>query len=194
MAARTGLSTLILRLRGMADAGTADYTLGAAVYWDDDQCQTVLDNYRMSIHGDRLVPYPEQSAGSAIWLEYHSHFPNWEATTGGTAVFVVRDSVGNIQGTANYSVDYANGVVTFNSDQRGTAYFLTGISYDLNGAASDIWMQKAGQAAKLFAFSAGPHTLSRQQVYEHCIKMSDLFASRALPVLSTILRGDEPRG
>ena len=43
MTARTGMSDIISTVRGMCNAGTADYTAGTAVYWTDDQLQGYLD-------------------------------------------------------------------------------------------------------------------------------------------------------
>ena len=34
--ARSGMSDLIAQVRGYANAGTADFTLGTVVYWSDD--------------------------------------------------------------------------------------------------------------------------------------------------------------
>ena len=49
------MASLITELRGMANAGTADYTLGTATYWDGDQVQRVLDRNRMDVYREQLT-------------------------------------------------------------------------------------------------------------------------------------------
>ena len=49
MSARTGMANLIIRLRGMVQSGTADYTVAGSAYWTDDQLQDGLDKYRRDI-------------------------------------------------------------------------------------------------------------------------------------------------
>ena len=50
---------------------------------------------------------------------------------------LVEDSDGDIIGTANWTADYARGLISFTADQAGTTYFVTGRTYDLNAAAAD---------------------------------------------------------
>jgi hypothetical protein len=174
----------------MVDAGTADYSQGTANFWDDNQLQVVLDRHRMDVYREGLHPIPDQLSGSLSWKEYRSHYVNLEATDGGSAVFIVEDSVGNNQGTANWSVDYRRGIVTFGSDQRGTAYYLTSRSYDLNGAAGEIWRMKAGHASKQYAFSTDGHSFQRNQILDHCMKMASYYESRGKVETVQIFRSD----
>ena len=58
-AARAGMGTLIETLRGMTDAGTADYTIGATTYWSDDAVQMVLDRHMDYIDHVGIVPVPK---------------------------------------------------------------------------------------------------------------------------------------
>lgn len=189
--ARSGLSDLLLQLRGMTDAGTADYTIGTASYWDSDQLQVVLDRNRRDVQRELLTPVQKHVGGGTVqYLEYRSQFGNFEQTTGGTAIFVVETSTGSDASTANYSVDYARGIVTFTSDQAGTSYYLTGRAYDLNGAAADVWRMKAANSAKLFNFSTDNHSLSRAQLMEHCLQMADYYAGQQEAGVVTMYRSD----
>jgi len=192
MTARTGMTSLILQLRGMADAGTGDYTLGTAVYWDDNHVQEVLDRHRGDIWHEDLTPVLQyDAAGATSYHEYHSQFGNFEVTTGGTSIFFLQDSVGTNYGTAAYSVDYSRGIVTFTADNKGTPVYLTGRCYDLRNAAADIWRTKAGQTAKLYNFSTDGHSLSREQYFDHCIRMVEFWESRGGATVTEVLRGDE---
>jgi hypothetical protein len=191
--ARSGLSDLFLQVRAMTDAGTADYTQtgGTAVYWDDNQLQIVLDRHRTDITFEPLQMVPKRVGGGTVqYLEYRSEYANFEQTTGGTAIFIVEDSTGTDSGTANWSADYARGVVTFGSDQAGTAYYLTGRSYDLNAAAADIWRTKAAQASKRFDFSSDNHSVSRSQLMKNALEMASYYEGKASVAVTTLYRSD----
>jgi hypothetical protein len=182
---------MIVTLRGMTDAGTADWTNGTAIYWDDDQMQAVLDRRRMDVYRQPLTAIPDHVGASELsYKTYRTKWGNIEATDGGTAIFVVEDSIGNDQGTALWSADYARGVVTFGADQEGTAYYITGRSFDLNGAAADIWRMKAANAAKLYNFSTDSHSLSRSQIMEHCLKMCSYYENMSPVEVVEVFRSD----
>lgn len=180
MTARTGLNDLILQLRGMVNAGTADYAIGTANYWDGDHLQEVLDRHRQEVYHEQLTLVPKYTAGGSVnYFDYQSSFRNFEQTTGGTAVFVVEDSTGADSGTANWSADYARGLISFTSNQAGTVYYLTGRSYNLNGAAADIWRMKAAAVADQFDFSTDNHSMSRSQRIKNYLNMAAMYEAKA---------------
>lgn len=177
--ARTGMTNLLTELRGLTEAGTADYTVGTATYWADDTLQDILDIHRTDVIREQLQTYPNYvSAGSISYTDYRSTFAYFEATTGGTVIFYVQDAAGSTIGTANYTPDYRRGQLIFGADQGGTAYYLTGRSYDLNAAAADVWRRKAAHyAPSSFDFSTDNHSIKRSQVYDHCLAMATYFES-----------------
>ena len=188
MAARTGMTDIILALRGMVDAGTADYTLGTAVYWDDDQMQIILDRNRMDFYREELVSRIDYvGSGTIEYKEYRSQFQNIES---GTAVFNLELATGVAAGTADYGVNYTDGVVTFDADQGGTAWFLSAKTYKLEAAAADIWRMKAAQSAKLYDVQTDGHRLSRSQIAEHCQKMATYYESFTEVSFADIYRSD----
>lgn len=188
MTARAGLSNLITELRGLTEAGTADYTLGASTYWSDDHMQDILDVYRNDIIFEQLSLHPYQIAGGSLsYTDYRSAYGYFEATTGGTAIFYVQDSTGANVGTANYTPDYRRGVLIFGSNQAGSVYYLTGRSYDLDAAAAEIWRRKtAHYAPTSFDFSTDNHSISRSQVYKHCVEMAALFEGKSASAVETV--------
>jgi hypothetical protein len=193
MSARTGLTDLLLRVRAMCDAGTADYTQtgGTAVYWDDDQLQLVLDRHRQEVTFAPLEAIPQRVGGGTVeYREYRSEYANFEKTTAGTSIFIVEDGLGANASTADYTPDYARGVVTFTNNQDGTAYYVTGRSYDLNAAAADIWRTKAAQAAKRFDFSTDNHSVSRSQLYKHALEMAAYYEGQQSVRVTTLFRSD----
>ena len=187
---RAGMSALIEELRGMTEAGTADYTVGSTVYWSDNSMQDILDNHREDLNFQQLMGNPYQGAGGTLtWLDYRSPVGFFEQTTGGTAIFFLQDSTGATLGTSLYSVDYRRGVVTFNSDMRGTVVYLTGRTYDLNAAAAEMWRKKAAHyAPTTFDFSTDNHSIKRSQVYDHAIDQAKFFQGISRNAISTVER------
>lgn len=148
----------------MSGAATAEYSLGTANYWDDDQIARLLDQNRIDIYQEELGRFPKTLAGGTLsWLEYRSRHGNFEQTSGGTSVFVVETATGTDAGTADWSADYRRGIVTFNADQGGTIYFLTGRAYDLNGAAADLLEAWAAWASTKFDFVEDGQSFKRSQ-------------------------------
>lgn len=49
--------------------------------------------------------------------------------------------------------------------------------YDVRKAAHEIWLQKAAQASQLYATSQSGSKFEHQQVHDHCVKMSEKYAS-----------------
>ncbi len=192
MAARPGMTDLLSTLRGMTDAGTADYTIAGVPYWSDTQLQDVLDKHRYDIRSEVLMPQPSYVPGGVEYYQYNSSFDNFEATTGGTAIFIIKDGVGNVQGTATYTADYVTGRIEFASNTGGVDYYLTGRSYDLNAAASDVWKRKASQVAKAFSFSTDNMRVDKGAMVRSYMDMANAFQSMARPQNYQMLRGDEP--
>jgi hypothetical protein len=178
---RTGMSNLITELRGMTEAGTADYSVTSSTYWSDVHLQDALDDHRKDIIFEPLQMYPVTvSSGSSSYKDYRASMGMFEATTGGTDIFYVQDSSGSVAGSANYTPDYRRGQIQFTNDQRGTVYYLTARSYDLNSAAADVWRKKAAHVAPTsFDFSTDNHSINRSQVYTHCLEMADFFESKS---------------
>lgn len=191
--ARTTLSQLRNILRGLTEAGTAEYTLGTLVFWDDDQLDTVLDRYRTDHVFEDTTPRPTTgSGGVSVYNDYLIDAENIETTDGGTAVFWLQDSTGANVGTALYSIDYLRGQITFAADTGGSTYFWNGRTYDLNAAAADVWRKKAGHYHAAFSFSTDNHKVDRNQIYQHCVEMAETYESFGAQSVVTmqVLRSD----
>lgn len=170
--ARDGMANLILRLRVMVDDVAADI-------FTDDQLQTALDLRKQRVYMEQLQYETTQTAaGVAEYRIYHSQFDNFEE---GGSYFQVYDSTGVQRGTADYSVDYASGLITMNADQHGAALYLTGWSYDLNGAAAGCWGERMALAAAKYDVNLDGHSLSRSQLMAQCKQMADYYAQKAKP-------------
>ena len=157
--ARNTMGTVLADLRNLINdpAGTAQV-------WTDDQLQYHLDRHRLDVYQAPLAPVPTAiGGGSVAYYEYRSAYRDYEATAGGTAVLFIENGVGTNVGTASYSFDTQNGIVTFTADTTGTAYYLTGRSFDLYGAAADVCEAWAQKVALEFDFSTDGQSFSRSQ-------------------------------
>ena len=184
MAARSGMTDIITEIRRLVnDAGSAT--------WTDDQIQTIADMCRLDLISEELTPVPETvSGGSTVYLRYTSEYDHLEQASSGTEVWKIFDSVGDTTGTADYSVDYTNGIVTFNADQEGSARYLRARSYDVYCAAAWLWRERAGMKAENYDFSADGARFNRAQWYQHCMEMADRYAALQRPTVAEIMRTD----
>jgi hypothetical protein len=166
------MANLILRLRrAVDDTGTA--------VWSNDQLEDALDTHKLRVHREQLmVDAVNTGAGTTVYKLYHSAFNDFEE---GTAYFQVEDAGGTQRGTADYTADYVSGIVTMDDDQAGTALYLTGWSYDLNGAAAELWTERAAKVSSYYNVGLDGHQLSRSQWFDHCEKMSEFYARMARP-------------
>lgn len=172
MALRDGMAALLVRTRRMVN--DEDSTV-----WTDQDVQDTLDLHRLRVYREPLEVERTLTGGGAEYRVYHSRHTNYEA---GTAAFRVEDAAGNQRGTADYSADYVNGVVTMAADQQGTQLYLSGWSYDVNAAAADLWEERAGQVASFYDARTGDHQLSRSQWHAHCQERAAHYRQLSRPV------------
>ena len=188
--ARSTMATLISTLRELVNDPA-----GAAQVFADDTLQRHLDAHRWDVYDEALTAIPTPiGGGSVAYYEYRSRHRDFETTQGGTAVFVVRDSVGATRGTATWAeVDYQLGRVTFATDQAGTALYLTGRTFDLYGAAADTLMDWAAKTALQFDFSSDSQSFSRSQKQAQLMQAAERYRRQARPLRVSITRPDVAR-
>ena len=181
MTIRTGMANLIERLRVMTSAGTADFSLAGVTYWDDDQLQDVLDGNATLLENYPLEWLPDTIGGGSI--EWHrakaGNYRDFEETTSGTTQWAIRDATGALQGTANYTPNYINGLIHFATDQGGTIYYLTARSYDLYAAAADVWLKRQAYYADWVHIASDGQEFDWQQAFEHAVTMEQSMRARA---------------
>lgn len=190
MTARNSMADLILTLRGLTSAGSAEYTVNGSAYWTDQQIQDVLDRHVRVVRDEELTGFESQVNGSSVWYDYQSRYRFFETSSGGTARFIVKDVSGSAIGTASYSVDYPRGMVTFSADTGGLSYLLDGYSFDLNAAAADVWQQKAAHYVTAYDIGTDNHNLRRSQIIDNCLKMSKDYSSGAQAFMVSMERSD----
>jgi len=178
MTARTGMVDMIASLRGMTNAGATDYAIGLVDYWSDDQLQTALDAHRMDFYAAPLDYITAMEGGAIVYKTYRSPYRNLE---GGTVNFILADFQGTPAGTADYSADYRNGIISFSADQAGKPWYLTARSYDIYAAAADVWRMKGAHASETsFDFSTDNHSIKGSNVPAQCLKMADYYERQSM--------------
>jgi hypothetical protein len=173
------MASLIDRVRELTAAGTAEYTIGSTAYWSDEQIQTALDRARLDLWDAPLRPAPRQVGGTVVWTDYASGYANLESTLGGTALFEVRDAVGNLVSGTAWSADYARGVVTFAASTGGSAYVLNARAYDVYGAAASVLDGWAAYLARQFDFATDGQSFKVSQQREALATLARQYRSQA---------------
>lgn len=173
---RTTLDYLADEIRSMVMLSETEFTIGTANFWDNDQIQNILEDNRIDILREELQKIPTYIGGGSVqYYEYRSQFQFLEKTSGGSAIFIIEDSVGANVGTASWSADYRRGVITFTSDQGGTAYYLTARRYRIYNVAAEIARRTANYYAKSYDISTDGHRLNRSQLRDHFEDMAKRF-------------------
>jgi hypothetical protein len=177
MTVRSGMTDIISELRILTSAGTADYSIGTTTFWSDQQLQNVLDRHAWKMDAQQMTPSGAYSDGGYAYYDYYIGRGWLEQSTGGTAIFYVMDVDGTQIASADYSVDYNIGQVTFDDDTGGEIRLATCTSYDMNAAASEVWRSKASYYHSAVNFSTDNHNISREQIYKHCMEQALHFES-----------------
>lgn len=183
MATRSGMGQLELQLLSMID------DLDGTVF-PYGRVQEIMDNHRIDFYQQPLVVTPQQvAAGTVAYHVYTCAYGNLEGTASGTAAFRLYDSHGSVI-TSGYTADMQRGVFTFTADQAGSARYVDGRSYDLNGAAADCWRERAAKQSGGYDFRVEGRQYNRSQWFAHCQQMARMYANRARPSTAVIERGD----
>lgn len=191
MTVRPGMYNLITRLRGMTNAGTADWELGTEVYWSDQHLQDVLDHYVTALNRTPLDYELEYTNGTATYFDYYAPIGNFEEAASGSAYWRIENGAGIAIDSDGYAVDYATGAIRFLTDQRGTAYYLRARSYNLNKAAAEVWHRKAAFYAEKITVTTDNHKLMREQLIANALKMAAEYDAKAGTIQSLkVVRSD----
>lgn len=176
---RAGMQNLINRVRALTGAGQSEYTVGDLTYWTDEHLQGILDSNARFVIESPLAWQRQQVGGTAYYFAAGLAYRDLEEAASGTARWAVRDGPGTLQGTAGYSVDYRQGLITFTANQGGTAYYVTGYTYDVHAAAADVWDERLARFTLFYDWSADNQSFSRSQAWDHAVKMRDYHRSKA---------------
>ena len=177
MTLRAGMTALINQVRAMADAGGAEWTLNTGtqdrVFWSDDEIQAVLDRHKTQYVHSQLEGVLSYEGGHGVYKLFRLGDTDIESGTG----FALTDVNG--AAVSGFVVDYTRGIVTFSADQIGRVLYWDGFSYDLNGAAAEIWREKASHAAQLVDWSSDNHSVKKSQLSAAYLHMAETFGARS---------------
>ena len=177
---RDGMADNIARVRALTYAGTAEYTLGTATFWDDDQIEQVLDRHRVDVVREELTgPADYIGGGSVQYVRLHSAHRYIEGASSGSAIFRIEDGTGTDRGTATYTADYLTGTFDFSSDVGGTVLYMTGRAYDVHGAAAELLESWASREAREFDFTADGQSFHRSQKVKSLQEQAGVMRRRA---------------
>lgn len=177
--------TIVTALRRMTGASTADYTIGEDTYWTDEQLQAVLDR-RVC---ERLIQVPIELYGT-IDDTGHIVFITGRVPTNGTVDTDTAIVVNVVGAPIDGATVHDDGRVDFDSDQAIHTPLLSGLCYDLNGAAADV-MEAWASAVKLgYDISTDGQSMSRSQRHAQLLKQAAEFRSRILPGSVNMIRTD----
>lgn len=147
-------------------SGTAVAVEYRQAQYTDDELQTHLDSHATLVYGRSLAYQAQSVDGTTVYQIAPLGLRDVEGTASGTAYWRLTDSAGSA--VTGYTLDGQNGRLDFDANTQGSALYWTGRSYDLWGAAADVWEHKAGGLADWYSFASGGERYERQQAYDHC--------------------------
>jgi hypothetical protein len=182
---RAGMADIITRVRALAYAGTADFTVGTVTYFADAHILEYLDETRVDlVRAPLAYTYELDDAGALVYMQARIPsldgepgrvFVNLENEAGTTraAPFYIEDQAGSILGTGAYTLDAKLGIVDFASDQYGTQYYVYARTYNDYAAAAQVWRRKAAAVAEGFDFKIQQHWVAGSQKLKQCLQMAE---------------------
>lgn len=192
MTNRSGMNSLVQRLRQMTEAKSEEYTIEYETYWRDDQLVEALDETRQRLTGIELKMEPEFVNSNYIYKRYI--FPGGikavEGTVGGTDYFRVYDSNGTTIAASGYAFYDRDLSVEFTADQDGSARYWSGYAYDMQAAAREVWLRKAAHVHRAINFSADGASFNRDQLYQHCMDMAKVYGYGGRVSIAKMKRSD----
>lgn len=190
MAVRTGMTALISELRSRTDVTIAEYS--------DQQLQDKLDQNKIEFREVALIAAPTYVSGGTNYFIYElpDYVGDWfELPVDNVlnAYFYVTDSARTpvVFGTAlDFDADLRR--LVFTASTAGVPYILTIQTYDLFGAAADIWQIKCDQASELVDIKTDNHTLALSQSKDSICSKVSYYETRSMRSNDTrIVRVDQ---
>ena len=183
MAARTGMAALIAELRDLTNSGTTDYTVNSVSYFTDDQLQDYLDRTMLLTRMCPLRPIPVRNGTLTQYFDYAipDELGIWfERYVDASSGWAVKDGNGNtkVSGT-DYTTNYSKSLVTFATDQIGTAYLLDCVTYDLFAAAAVVWRKKASFEWRSVDFKTDNHDIKASQRRDFCLAQAEYYDNKS---------------
>jgi hypothetical protein len=173
--ARTGMITMIRRLRALTNATANDAIINGVAYFTDDHLQAALDRTVRLYNGVPLVPLPLATGEVYEYLIPVGRDFEEQATDSGWAL-----RVGNsIINPTDYSANYEARRVRFTLNQRGANFSLDARGYNMYLAAAEVCDQKAAFCAIKTDWRTEKQGTLASQEYEHWLTMARRYRALA---------------
>lgn len=181
------MTAVVADLRRMTAVATDQYTIDGRKYWSDEDLEEVLVQ-RISEHllqaPVRLIPTVEGS-GKVV-------AKNGEVEISGTldpeTVTVVEVNGAAIEGVTAHR----DGRLEFATDQSFHVPLITGLAYDLNGAAADVLTDWAAAVKDGYDVTLDGQSMTRSQRHSQLLKQAEAFRARS-PIGSVRMRRRDVR-
>jgi hypothetical protein len=161
-----------------------DDAAGADQVFSDQQIQDTLDARRRRIVREPLTPVSAVSpAGVTSYSEFYSRFGYWE-----TDIVVQDGSYADIELDID-DADYRVGKFTF-LNPRNPPVFLSGVVYDLYGAAADMLEQWLAKVKTDYDFLSSGRTFKRSQQADGIERLMKMYRNRQWVTHSLMVRTD----
>jgi len=181
MAARDGMTNIILHIRRNTDTENIQEDVDGVVYWTDDQLQDVADRHSRDVIEILLSPVTTHESGNTVFKKYFfpDRVPLWIEGTETTGAFKITDLTG-VEITTGFTVDLSRRLSEFTASTGGDNYLLTCRAFLMNDILAEIWRTKASLRARLVQARMGANAINEDQEYMHCLRMAEKFAGRTL--------------
>lgn len=198
MAVRVGMTDLILELRGMTQ--TVDDPNDVGNNWSDENLQTELDYHVKEAIRVPLRPIPKVNPTNTltyfdyVWSTSMGRWIERPITGDINDRFLVQETNGIVRyfGASEnfYLIDWAIPKIYFNADTSGIGLVLSCRVYDLNKAAANIWLQKAGRRSDLFNWKTDNHTMNEGDTYKTCMDQYQYYSNLGGWTFTRLIRTD----
>ncbi len=190
MAVRASMESLIDLLRELTATTEAQFS--------DQKLQDILDRNKAEQREIYLTPTRTSVVGGTIYKIYdlpESAGEFFEAPVDDVLndYFYLTDSTytpftfGDGDNQAVFDSNLRR--ITFNTDTGGDAYYLTALSYDVYGAAAELWNIICSQSSDLVDIKTDNHTVALSQARDFiCEERISYFTNKSLKYADTRLK------
>lgn len=177
MSVRSGMADIIAALRLMIGDPS-----GSSAVFEDQELQDALDLRRAEVNECALAWRPQTAEGGTVtYHDYYAPRGRWEAdpTLKSRSYAVLTPD----------TADLLTGHWTFTANQV-PPIFITGVTYDLHGAAYDVLQIWAGKVALEFDFQTDNQQFERSQKRIGLIAQAQAYGRLMAPNLRAAWRAD----
>lgn len=191
---RITMAEIIIEVRRLANAGTADFVIGAVTYFSDDHIQDILDRGVRDFRRMALSPLLNYANSASTYTDYIIPLDKFDwriEREGAGGGFSLRNSNGGV--APSYTINWAASRIVFDVDTGGDTFYMDCRAYDFYMAVAEIYDAKAAAAAALVDWSSDNHDIKASQTHAHYLAEAQRYRlmSGKLVRMSTRVRTDE---